>query len=188
MPGSNETPAYGWPYPNRYTDQLDYGIMSGEDALLAIEGTVSGIDARASAVESKATYLASAWTVYTPDWTSITGSNPVAATHSVTGKWRKVDPYLALVKFRIVGLSAADWGTGVYGIGLPWAITADSRDMDQGSGHVFDSGTQEYSCVVRPHSTTVLRMHPDAGNVARDFPCTFTINDVIRGSIWVEPA
>jgi hypothetical protein len=188
MPGSNATPIYGWTYNNRNTDPLTYEIVSGEEALLQIEPELAGVDTRLAAVEAVATELGDAFTTYTPAWTSITGSNPVAATHSVTGRCKKTDSKLALVEFLIVGLSASDWGTGVYGIGLPFAITATSRDMSMGSGHVLDSGTQEYTCSVRPHSTTVLRMHPDAGNVAHNSPFTFTTNDRIRGSIWVEPA
>lgn len=51
------TPVYGWPYANKKTDGLTYPIVSGESALKAIEGTVSGIDTRVAAAEADITDL-----------------------------------------------------------------------------------------------------------------------------------
>ncbi len=182
------TPVYGWPYLDEDTDPLTYGAVSGEDYLLGIEATVSGVDTRLAAVETKATHLNSTWTTYPLTWTSITGSNPTAASHSVTGRWKKVDASLAIVEFRIVGLTSSGWGTGVYGFSLPWNITTSSRDMSAGSGHLLDSGVNEYACNCVPHSVSVLRLYNGSNSVGATSPFTLSTADVIRGSIMVEPA
>lgn len=44
MTGSNSTPIYGIPYPNRDTDQLEYEDISGERAYGAIETVLARLD------------------------------------------------------------------------------------------------------------------------------------------------
>lgn len=189
----NFTPNKGYPYLNRYTDPLTYGAVSGEDYLLPIDVDITAVEARLAALEAVATELGDDYTPYVPTWTGITGAAPVPATHSLSGRWKKYDRKLALVEFRLVGLSPADWGGagGVYGFGLPFAITATSRDMASGTGHMLDSGLNEYPCICRPHDTTTVRLHHCEGgthNVGATVPFTLTTNDTIRWSILVEPA
>jgi hypothetical protein len=184
------TPVYGWPYANRKTDPLTYEIVSGEKALLAIEPTVADIAARVAAVEAKTDELDQDWTLYTPSWLAQSGgTNPTAASHNVTGRWRKIDSRAAVVQFRIVGLTTTGWGVATwYRFGLPFAITSDSVIYSIGSGHVLDFGTNEFPCNVKPDSTTTVRMFSASGGVGRSVPMTFTTNDEITGSIMVEQA
>jgi len=183
------TPVFGWPYLDLGTDPLTYGAVSGEDALLAVEATVADVNTRLATVEGVASELGDAWTAYTPAWTVVTlGTNPTPASHSVTGRWRKIDARLAVIEYLIVGLTSTGWGSGVYLFGLPFAITTTSRDMSVGSGHLLDTGVQEYGCVVKPASTTTLRMYANTANVSNSSPFTLSTGDQIRGSIMVEPA
>lgn len=182
------TPVYGWPYLNEATDPLTYTAVSGEDYLLDIEATVSGVDTRLAAVEAVATELGDAWTTYAPSWTVLSGTNPTAASHDVTGRWRKFDSRLAIVQGGVIGLTTTGWGSGTYQFGLPFTITSMSVRLSVGSGALLDSGTQQYSMTVKPNSTTTVRCYMDQGFLISNSPVVLTTNDEIAWSLLVEPA
>lgn len=185
------TPVYGWPYQS-LTDAPN-GADLGEDLALGIEATLAALAAQVTtlqsdvaALQTATTYTGSAWVNYVPSWVSLTGVNPTVASHTLGGRYKRIDAKLAVAQISVI-FGASGYGTGVYQFGLPFATAAEGGAV--GAGHALNAGIAEFGLTVWQNSTTTVRCTTMAdADLTNAAPFTFGNADQLFMQILFEPA
>lgn len=129
-----------------------------------------------------------AWTAYTPAWTGAT-TNPTAANHSITGKYKRIGK---LVHFKIqIVVGSSGYGSGAYSVSLPFTAADSMRVIHNGSLRtnitipLFAEQTSTTALLLRVLPTT-------AGggftSMAQGTPVTLASGDTIVVEGTYEPA
>lgn len=133
------------------------------------------------------TGLQAGWTSYTPTWTGTT-TNPVAASHTLTGSYCRIGKTL-IGNVRIT-LGSTNFGSGTYYFGLPFAAAGGFIGSAQITGIIYDaSATTKLSRGGFLQSSTEMVLTGEAGGlIGPTVPITLAVGDVIAISYTLQLA
>lgn len=170
---------------------VTYPIVSPEEGDLVDPTWAADITESANDHEDRIDLLvAPGWTDFSSSvtWTS-TGTQPAFGTTTKVAAYRRLSGSDVVDYYWKFTFATATFGTGSYSILLPVTAHANVVNMAIGQAYSLDSGTQEFSGIVKCQTTTTVTIIvPSGGLWGQTSPQTWANNDIMAAWVRYRPA